>query len=410
MFHVEQSARPARAFCFSGLGDPRGSLARAVPSSSYNARMHVTRLDLRDLRPFSDVSLRPTAGLNVITGDNGAGKTSILEGLHLMAYGRSFRGRVRDGLIRAGQPWLEVFVEWDERLPSPPDSRGEAGWRSRKAGLRHSGQDWTGRLDAGPVAHLGELCAALAVVSFDPGSHVLVSGGGEPRRRYLDWGLFHVEPEFLRLWRRYSRALRQRNALLKSRAGGAQLDAWDAELADAGEPLSAYRQGYLEALQPYYTALLAELAPGLGRGALQYQPGWRREELSLSDALLVHRDRDLASGHTSVGPHRADWSLSFSALPGREALSRGQAKLTALSALLAQAEHYAAHQNQWPVFALDDLASELDRQHQERVLDRLLASSAQVFVTGTGVPPGLAALTTVDVSMFHVEHGQVTQA
>ncbi|MFC5578799.1 DNA replication/repair protein RecF [Lysobacter niabensis] len=370
--------------------------------------MHVTRLDLRNLRRFTDVSLSPGPGLNVLIGDNGAGKTSILEGLHLMAYGRSFRGRVRDGLIRAGQPWLEVFVEWEERWTSPVGSaRAGTGGKSRKAGLRHSGHEWTGRLDGGPVSHLGELCAALAVVSFDPGSHVLISGGGEPRRRYLDWGLFHVEPEFLPLWRRYSRALRQRNAFLKSRAGGAQLDAWDAELADAGEPLSAYRQGYLEALQPYYAALLADLAPGVGSGALQFQSGWRREELSLADALLINRDRDLASGHTSVGPHRADWSLSFSALPGREALSRGQAKLTALSALLAQAEHHAAHRGEWPVIALDDLASELDRQHQQRVLDRLLASSAQVFVTGTERPPGLAAL---PATTFHVERGEVEQA
>jgi DNA replication and repair protein RecF len=370
--------------------------------------MHVTRLDLRNLRRFSDVSLRPGGGLNVITGDNGAGKTSILEGLHLMAYGRSFRGRVRDGLIREGQGALEVFVEWEERPARPGGAAGAATTlrKARKAGLRHSGHEWTGRLDGDPVSHLGELCAALAVVSFDPGSHVLVSGGGEPRRRYLDWGLFHVEPEFLPLWRRYSRALRQRNALLKSRAGGAQLDAWDAELADAGEPLSAHRQGYLEALQPYYTALLADLAPGVGMGAVQYQPGWRREELSLADALLVNRDRDLASGHTSVGPHRADWSWSFSALPGREALSRGQAKLTALSALLAQAEHYAAHRGEWPVIALDDLASELDRHHQERVLQRLLNCSAQVFVTGTDRPPGLAAL-PVAHSLFHVEQGLV---
>src|SRR3546814_9174283 len=77
--------------------------------------------------------------------------------------------------------------------------------------LRHAGQAWEGRLDGQPVASLGDLCAALAAVSFEPGSHALVSGGGEPRRRYVDWGLFHVEPDFLPLWRRYARALKQRN-------------------------------------------------------------------------------------------------------------------------------------------------------------------------------------------------------
>ena len=376
--------------------------------------MHVTRLDLRNLRRFDEAGLRPHPGLNLITGDNGAGKTSILEALHLMAYGRSFRGRVRDGLVRAGTPALEVFVEWTEgtqaaaglRISEPSLSVGS---RTRRAGLRHSGQDWTGRLDGQTIDQLGELCAALAVVSFDPGSHILISGGGEPRRRYLDWGLFHVEQTFLPLWRRYSRALRQRNALLKSRAGGAQLDAWDAELADAGEPLTEYRQAYLDAVSPHYSGLLASFAPALGAGSLQYHPGWRREEMPLADALLLSRERDLASGHTSVGPHRADWLLGFGALPGREALSRGQAKLTALAALLAQAEHYAVQRGEWPVVSLDDLASELDRNHQGRVLERLLESGAQVFVTGTERPPGLSDLRAA-ATVFHVEHSEIHPA
>jgi len=375
--------------------------------------MYVTRLDIRQLRRFDAVSLSPAPGLNLITGDNGAGKTSVLEALHLMAYGRSFRGRVRDGLIRTDASALEVFVEWQEpRSPlrlaggSKVEEAGLPYLRRRKAGLRHTGQVWTGRLDGTAVAQLGELCAALAVVTFEPGSHALVSGGAETRRRYLDWGLFHVEPDFLSLWRRYARALKQRNALLKGRARDGQLDAWDIELAEAGEPLTRHRQRYLDALQPYFSALIADLAPALGVAELSYQPGWRRDELSLSDALLLVRERDLVTGHTSVGPHRADWRFGFGGLPGREALSRGQAKLTALAALLAQAAHYAEAKGDWPVVALDDLASELDRNHQRRVLDQLVASGAQIFVTGTETPPGLAAM-NVEVRRFHVEHGEI---
>lgn len=371
--------------------------------------MQVTRLELRNLRRFVDVSFRPGPGLNLLTGANGAGKTSVLEGLHLMAYGRSFRGRVRDGLVRAGTPALEVFVEWTQGAAGAAGAVHEAPvpyLRPRKAGLRHSGQDWTGRLDGQPVDQLGELCAALAVVSFDPGSHALVSGGAEQRRRYLDWGLFHVEPAFLPLWRRYARALKQRNALLKARARDAQLEAWDAELGESGEALTRHRQHYLEQLQPRYTALIAELLPAVGASALAYQPGWRRDQLPLADALLLARDRDLATGHTSVGPHRADWTLAFEALPGREALSRGQAKLTALAALLAQAEHYAGHCGEWPVVALDDLASELDRAHQDRLLQRLLSGAAQVFVTGTEQPAGLTDL-AARIDRFHVEQGEI---
>jgi DNA replication and repair protein RecF len=364
--------------------------------------MHVTRLELRHLRRFQEVRLEPGPGLNLITGDNGAGKTSVLEALHLMAYGRSFRGRVRDGLIRSGDAGLEVFVEWQERIGG-----NAAELRTRRAGLRHSGQEWEGRLDGATVAQLGDLCAALAVVTFEPGSHALVTGGGESRRRYLDWGLFHVEHDFLAIWRRYNRALKQRNALLKARARDAQLDAWDRELADAGEPLGRYRERYLDLLQARFAPLLSELAPALGASRLEYLPGWRRDEMPLSDAVLLARDRDLVAGYTTVGPHRADWRVVFGNIPGREALSRGQSKLTALSALLAQAEHHGAVQGEWPVVALDDLASELDRHHQGRVLARLQASRAQVFITGTEAPPGLPVETPI--RRFHVEHDGVIE-
>ncbi len=358
--------------------------------------MHLVRLSIADLRKFKQVELRPGPGLNLITGDNGAGKTSLLEALHLMAYGRSFRGRVRDGLVRTGAAALEVFVEWREDNGAAP----------RRAGLRHSGHAWEGRLDGESVSQIGELCAALAVVSFEPGSHALVTGGSEPRRRMIDWGLFHVEPDFLSLWRRYSRALKQRNALLKAGGGGPQLDAWDHELSEAGEPLTLHRMHYLADLQSRLQPVAAELVPMLGITTIDFQPGWRRYELSLADALVLSRDRDRSLGYTTVGPHRADWRIDYAANPHRETLSRGQAKLTALSALLAQAEDYAAREGEWPVMALDDLASELDQNHQRRVLQRLLSSGAQLFVTGTEPPAALVGLKP-DFALFHVEQGRI---
>lgn len=365
--------------------------------------MQVTRLEARGLRGFEQVTLAPEPGLNLITGDNGAGKTSLLEALHLMAYGRSFRGRVRDGLVRTRSDAVEVFVEWRETAQS----------RTRRAGLRHTGQTWAGRLDGENVAQLGDLCAALAVVSFEPGSHALVTGGGEPRRRFMDWGLFHVEQGreagFLALWRRYARALKQRNALLKAGVGGAQLDAWDHELAEAGEPLTDHRQRYLDALQQDLAEVVGELAPSLGAATLCFQPGWRRQELPLGDALLLARERDRAAGYTTVGPHRADWRIDYARFSDRETLSRGQAKLTALSCLLAQAQDFARRRGEWPVVALDDLASELDRHHQRRLLDRLLASGAQVFLTGTELPLGLME-GVHPATRFHVEHGAVHAA
>ena len=371
--------------------------------------MRVTRLDMGNLRRFERASLLPGPGINLLTGDNGAGKTSVLEALHLMAYGRSFRGRVRDGLVRAGAESLEVYVEWREQ-PRPGSATVAApdtsGGRLRRAGLRHGGQHWEGRLDGEDVTHLGDLCAALVVVTVEPGSHALIVGSSEIRRRFVDWGLFHVEPRFLPLWRRYARALKQRNALLKRRMADPQMEAWEAELAQAGEAITQQRQAYIEALQPRVGVLVEALLPAAGTCNLAYQPGWRQDELSLADALLLARDRDLATGFTSVGPHRADWRIDYSGIPGRSALSRGQAKLSALAALLAQAEHHADVRGDWPIVALDDLASELDQVHQRRVLARLEATPAQVFITGTE-RPALLLETANDITLFHVEHGQL---
>ena len=356
--------------------------------------MQVSRLVLRNLRNLVEVALEPAPGLNLLLGPNGAGKTSVLEGLHLLAYGRSFRGRVRDGLVRTGQEALEVFAEWQPGQGTP-----------RRAGLRHSGARWEARLDGQAVAHLGELCAAFMVVTFEPGSHALVSGGGEPRRRFVDWGLFHVEQDFLPVWRRYSRALRQRNALLKAGAPGAQLSAWDQELAGAGEELTWRRARYLDRLQERLAGIGAELAPALGAMSLAFEPGWRRNDLSLADALAVARDRDQALGHTTVGPHRADWRLGLAGKGRGEALSRGQAKLAALACLFAQAEDCAAERGDWPVVALDDLASELDLAHRGRVLAFLARTPAQVFITGTDpLPEG------GQERVFHVEQGRVAPA
>lgn len=365
-----------------------------VRALSHRPAVQIGKLRLRDFRRFEAQDVEPAPGFNLIIGDNGSGKTSVLEAMHLMAHGRSFRGRVRDGLIRHGQASLEVYLEWQH-------DEGQ-----HRAGLRHSGSKWEARLDGENVSHLGELCAALAVVSFEPGSHILIHGSSEARRRYLDWGLFHVEHDFLPQWRRYSRALKQRNSLLRSRRSDFQLDAWDHELAQSGELLSRYRARYVTSLQLHVDRLVSVLFPSAGQLMLSLQPGWKWEELPLADALLVARERDQNQCYTTSGPHRADLRLQFANFPGRESLSRGQAKLAALSLLLAQASQLAEHDGAWPVLQLDDLASELDRHHQQRVLEYLHGCGAQVFVTGTEAPAGLAD-PAIDVATFHVEHGVV---
>jgi len=359
--------------------------------------LQLTLLRVRDLRCLSQAELQPDPRLTLVVGPNGAGKSSLVEAIHVLGYGRSFRGRIRDGLVRSGAAALELYAEWRD-----------AGGQTHRAGLRHGGDRWEARLDGAPAPSLTELCAQIAVVTFEPGSHDLIGGGAEHRRRYLDWGLFHVAREFLPWWRRYARALKQRNAALKSGPSPAALAPWERELAEAGEVITRMRQAYLARLEPFVAREGATYLAELGPAAIEFRPGWKRSEIPLADALILNRDRDIGSGHTTVGPHRADWRLGFAGLAGGEALSRGQEKLAALACILGQAAGVAAEGRGWPLVCLDDLASELDRRHQRQVLESVLASGAQVLLTGTQPPEALEEL-GLQPRTFHVEHGRLRE-
>lgn len=355
--------------------------------------MRFERLRIQGLRCLTDIAVELAEGIHVFVGPNGAGKTSVLEAAYLLSHGRSFRSGARDALLQRGSASLAVFAE-----ASTP------GTIRRRLGLGRAGQRWEARLDGEDVP-LGALVQACAVVCFEPGSHALIAGAADERRRFLDWGVFHVEQEFLGAWRRYQRALKQRNALLRTGALGpdALYTPWELELGETAAAIDIYRKSYLDRLLPELAASAGSLLPELGPMALRYRRGWN-EEADLTSVLADQRSRDLARGHTTAGPHRADWSLAFEQAPLREHLSRGQEKLTALSCLLAQAGLHAKCRGEWPVVCLDDLASELDLAHQEAVVERLDAVGAQVLVTGTECPRPLLALPH---RMFHVEQGQI---
>ena len=359
--------------------------------------MQLQRLQIEHFRAFEQIELALDPGLNLFTGGNGAGKTSVLEAVYLLGYGRSFRGGVRDGLIRRGQPSLRVFAELR-------DATGAL----RRLGLERGLRDGRARIDGEAAAGLGELYREIAVICFEPGSHDLISGGSEHRRRFLDWTLFHVEPEFLPVWRRAQRALRQRNALLKQAAAAdaEALQAWEIELADAGEQLSQQREDWLRRFLPHLQATAVRFLPEAGEAELRFQRGWSAAE-GLVDALRGSRSRDLGLGHTTVGPHRADWSLSYERLPGRDVFSRGQERLSALACVLAQALAFTSERGFWPILCLDDLASELDQRHLAQVLEWLGETPAQWLLTGTEEP---TALRRHAGARFHVERDSENRA
>jgi DNA replication and repair protein RecF len=352
--------------------------------------MSLAELAVDDLRCIRRAELRLHPGHNLIWGSNAAGKTSLLEAIFLLGRGRSFRTRNSEKLIRHEAGQLVVFG----RTEGPP---------SQALGVRVSRDGGTeARIDAAPAKSLAELSTAFAVQVIEPGTHRLVEEGANRRRRWMDWAVFHVEPTFIDAWSLYTRALKQRNAALKTSPG--QADVWDPELVRWGELIAVSRRNFTERLVPVWLPMVHELT-GL-QAELHYARGWNAD-LSLADALKASRDRDVHRGMTHVGPHRADLVLKIRGGGlARDTLSRGQQKLVAVALTLAQLKLIRSLTDAVPTLLLDDPAAELDADRLRQFVGMIGELHCQLVVTALH---GNAELFGSPDKVFHVEHGGVSQ-
>lgn len=348
--------------------------------------MSLDQLSIVGVRNLAAVELEPGPGLNWLYGDNGAGKTSVLEAIYLLARGRSFRSHRMGPIIQHGADHLRVVARQRNT--------------QRRLGMERSTESWRGRIDGVDSQRLSEFAAALPLVLVEPDSHRLVDGGPEQRRQYLDWLLFHVEPSYLALWRRYARLLKQRNAALKSGAADAVLLAIETPMIAAGERLNALREQQVVSILAQLDGLAELLALRLpGTLRLKYRPGHPSDQ-SLAEALPAFRERDRELGYTRRGPHRADLVVVCGERPAAEELSRGQQKLVALLLLLAQLRLVTAGSPVLPLLLLDDPVSELDGAHLNVLLDWVNAQPVQVWVTAT-------CRCAHEARVFHVEQGRI---
>lgn len=346
-------------------------------------------LRIQDFRNLEAVEIEPHSGANLFFGANAAGKTSLIEAIYVLSRGRSFRSRLFDRIVRKGAARYSVFgrVRRQDRLINAAIERHRDGTRVRVDGR-----------DLQSLAPLSELLPAQIL---HPNSHKLLEGGPQFRRRFLDWGVFHVEPLFLETWQRYQRALRQRNAALRT---GHVPEAWEAELAQTGTALDAMRTRYLDGLIPLASQLTEALLgyPGLD---LSYRRGWSREK-SLEAVLEAGRSADRERGYTVSGAHRADLRVQLEGTAAPDRASRGQQKLLVCALVIAQTILFQRLTERRPLLLVDDLPAELDLQRRQRLVQQLLDSGAQLFVTA--IEP--EAIPAADrFQMFHVEHGRVRE-
>lgn len=355
----------------------------------------LTELRFQQVRNLVDGALLPAPHLNWVFGSNGAGKTSLLEAICLLGTGRSFRTSQIERVIQDGKPELTLFGCWRE------------GPTEHRIGVRRDRQGgFALRIDGQDERKLSTVAALLPVQVLTPDSYGLLAGSPRERRRFLDWGVFHVEHGFAAVAQRYARLLQQRNALLKANAPAKELAPWTEQLLVAADSLHSYRLRYWQSLAPEVEAAVNGFLPEAGIGFDWYR-GWPEGELA---ALLTSGlERDRQAGATGYGPHKADLRIRVGRVSADEKLSRGQSKLVVQALHLAQLQQVAARNRHGGVLLLDDISSELDRDRQQALLASVLAFPGwQVFVTATQNGPE-DLLARYNAATFHVEHGVVQQ-
>ena len=355
--------------------------------------MHLTTLDITGVRNLSSVQIEPGDGINYFYGDNGAGKTSLLEAISLLSVGRSFR---------SGKISTIIASDSDELIVSGlvKDSLRDT---STRVGIMRGKDASTARIDGQNINRLSALAVAVPSVSISTSNHELIEGGPGGRRNFLDLILFHVKHTFVHLSKRYKTALAQRNAALRRGASNEMVLLWNTELAETGEAIDEQRRLVCSQVQDRLNAFAEKLDNSEILPELQYRRGWA-EGQSLSENLENCLDNCRRLGSTSTGPHRADIKLKVGGDEARYLYSRGQQKLLAILMKLVQVDLYSKHHQQAPILLFDDMPSELDDSAREFVFSYLQSTSVQVFLTGVeDISKSIHGVSKT----FHVKRGEI---
>ncbi|HHI93074.1 MAG TPA: DNA replication/repair protein RecF [Gammaproteobacteria bacterium] len=352
--------------------------------------MAIRSLEVRHFRNLKDIHIKPLPGLNYIIGPNGSGKSSLLEAIHCLGRGKSFRTHKTNRLICEGCSSFTVLGHVQQR------------GRQFTVGMHRERSKSTIKLAGRLIARSSELTQALPVTVLEPGLHRLIEEGPEYRRKFLDWGVFHVEHGFHHIWNTYRRVLAQRNAALRSGGARASIINWDQELVQTAVQLDQARQRYLTDLMKY-VPIYSQKFPDLTAVRITYQRGWREGE-AYADYLAAQYVSDKERGFTQFGPHRADLRIRIQGVDAREYLSRGQQKVLVALLVLAQCEQMRMRDTS-VVVLVDDLPSELDTEKRNILMQSLTETGAQIFLTGTD--RSLFPLDNSEHGMFHVEQGRV---
>lgn len=354
--------------------------------------MILSELEIENFRILKKVSVEFHPALNLITGDNGSGKSSILEAIYCLASGHSFRTRKPRELVDHASEYYQITSVFYNKIT---EKEHRCGLLREKSGAVQL------RLDYEDIKRQSDIAFLLPVKALTPDSHKLVQDGPDERRQFLDWGLFHVEPSFLGVWKDYKRALSQRNQLLRTQGSDSDIALWTIPLAKAATALTEMRVKYTDLLTVAFQHRISTMNVAF-EADLKYKQGFVDTD-SIESILQHNLDHHRRMKTTTDGPHRADLQVSTDRVLSKQLLSRGQQKMLVYLLHLAQLDVLREQTNARAIVLCDDLSSELDANHTTNLLNQLEQLESQVFVSGVD----LSVLTTQSNTRFHMEHGSL---
>jgi len=362
--------------------------------------MSIELLEITNFRNLESVSLTPSPRINTIIGNNGSGKTSLLEAIYFLGTAKSFRTPHSKQAIQFNQNRFVVFAKI-----------GSEGGASIPVGVSKNSEALSIKIANRPATSASSLASLLPIQLINPDVHKMLEEGPRFRRRFMEWGLFHVKPNYFQVWQECRHVLKQRNAALKQKLGDRQVGHWDALLCEKSELITQMRRQYLEQLTPYLDRLLGKSAL-LPKMKVTLSQGWPRER-TLDQVLKENLDTDRSRGFTQYGPQRMDLVITSQGIRAKDVVSRGQQKIvTAIMKLAQLALLQDIGGDGKSVLLVDDLPAELDQQFRQLLMELIGDLRSQVFITATDEnllfhvehEPGVSG------RMFHVEHGVIHQA
>lgn len=332
--------------------------------------MHITQLHIHNFRNISELKLELHPHSNIFYGANGSGKTSVLEAIYYLGTARSFRSHLASRIVQYDADKFTLFAT--AQVQPMDDMQFTMGIERPQHGA-------TAIRLMGENVSIAEIAQLMPIQLLHQNSFELLTHGPKYRRKFIDWGMFHVEHQFFPVWKKVKRALEQRNIALKTAQNAAAVAMWDMELTAWSARLHAWRAQYITDLLPLINDLLNQLL-GAYKITIKYDAGWNAA-LSLYDILQRNFLRDQALGFTQFGAHRADLRLLINNIPVQDCLSRGQQKIFLFVMYLAQGLLLQQLTNKSCIYLIDDLAAELDKEKQKMIMRILNSINAQIFAT-----------------------------